>query len=61
MTLKFIDWNNILRQNLITWDTIIDPEKIEEILISRNNQHLGETQGAFFTTLLVTKFIGIDV
>ena len=37
----FRDWNNIPKSKNITWETVTDPEKIEEILIDRNSQHFG--------------------
>ena len=36
----FRDWNNIPKSKKIKWDTVTDPEKIEELLIDRNRQHL---------------------
>ena len=37
----FKNWNNISKSKKIRWDTVTDPEQIEEILIDRNRQHLG--------------------
>ena len=56
----FRDWNNIPKSKNIIWETVTDPEKIEEILIDRNSQHLGQAQGTLFTTPEVIKLIGHD-
>ena len=45
---------------MIQWETITDPEQIEEILIIRNRQHLGQAQGTLFITPEVIQLIGTD-
>ena len=56
----FKNWNNISKSKKIRWDTVTDPEQIEEILIDRNRQHLGQAQGTLFTTPEVLKLIGYN-
>ena len=56
----FRDWNNIPKSKKIKRDTITDPEKIEEILIDRNRQHLGQAQGTLFASPEVLKLVGHD-
>ena len=46
----FNNWNNIPKSKNIQWNIVTGQEKIEDILIDRNRQHLGQAQGTLFTT-----------
>ena len=50
----FNNWNNIPKSKNIQWNIVTGQEKIEDILIDRNRQHLGQK------TSKVLQLIGHD-
>ena len=47
------NWNNISKDKYEKWETIIDSNEIERVLIKRNIARFSQTEGTLFTTTLL--------